>query len=70
MLKKGEGENVCQRVQCPVCNKPSFVGCGRHVEQVLGDVPPEDRCRCREESRGAADKEQTFLQRLFGKPLP
>jgi hypothetical protein len=46
------------------------VGCGQHVEQVLGDVAPEDRCRCREKSRSAADKEPTFLQRLFGKPVP
>jgi hypothetical protein len=48
-----------------VCNKPSFVGCGRHVEQVLGDVAPENRCRCREEK--AAAKKPSFLERLFGK---
>ena len=23
-----------------------FVGCGNHVEQVLKDVPPEERCKC------------------------
>jgi hypothetical protein len=45
------------------------VGCGRHVEQVLGDVAPEDRCQCREKSRDAAAAQPTFLQRLFGKPL-
>jgi hypothetical protein len=25
-----------------------------HVEQVLGDVPPPERCRCREETAKAA----------------
>jgi len=40
---------MCQRVQCSSCGKPTFVGCGQHVAQVLGDVRPEDRCHCREE---------------------
>jgi hypothetical protein len=40
---------MCRRVDCPTCGKPTFVGCGAHVEQVLGDVPAAQRCRCREE---------------------
>lgn len=39
---------MCRRVTCEVCGKPTFAGCGQHVEQVLADVPPEQRCRCRE----------------------
>ncbi|HVV82086.1 MAG TPA: hypothetical protein VHE35_03360 [Kofleriaceae bacterium] len=35
-------------MQCPRCKRPTFAGCGAHVEAVLGDVPPEQRCRCRE----------------------
>jgi hypothetical protein len=35
---------MCQRITCPECGKPSFAGCGRHVESVLGDVPPAQRC--------------------------
>ena len=31
------------------CGRPTYAGCGAHVEQVLGNVPPADRCRCREE---------------------
>ena len=46
--------NMCQRVTCPSCGKPTFVGCGMHVEQVLGDVRPADRCRCREKAAGAS----------------
>jgi hypothetical protein len=41
---------MCRRIQCEVCGKPSFAGCGMHVEQVLGDVPPPERCRCREQA--------------------
>jgi hypothetical protein len=37
---------MCQRTTCRDCGKPSFTGCGRHVESVLGDVPATERCRC------------------------
>ena len=40
---------MCKRATCPTCRKPTFVGCGAHVEQVLADVPKAERCRCREE---------------------
>jgi hypothetical protein len=39
-------ESMCRRVQCEICQKPTFSGCGRHVEQVLGKVPEADRCHC------------------------
>jgi hypothetical protein len=44
---------MCRRVSCPTCGKPTWAGCGAHVEQVLGDVPNDQRCQCRE--RAAAD---------------
>lgn len=37
---------MCQRTVCRGCGKPTYVGCGNHVEQVLGDVPLEKRCSC------------------------
>lgn len=36
---------MCRRVQCPDCDRPTYAGCGNHVEQVLGDVPHADRCQ-------------------------
>jgi hypothetical protein len=39
---------MCRRVSCQRCGKPTFAGCGMHVEQVLGDVPRDERCRCQE----------------------
>jgi hypothetical protein len=50
---------MCRRVQCSRCGKPGFAGCGAHVEQVLAGVPPADRCRCHEASRGEATKAAT-----------
>lgn len=37
---------MCRRVTCRDCGRPTFAGCGRHVEQVLADVPHAERCRC------------------------
>lgn len=56
---------MCTRVTCSHCGKPSYAGCGRHVEQVLGDVPQAERCRCREERGEKAAP--SFFERLFGK---
>lgn len=44
---------MCRRVTCESCGKPTYAGCGAHIEQVLGDVPPAQRCRCREERASA-----------------
>ena len=54
---------MCRRVTCDKCNRPTFAGCGAHVEQVLGDVPPSDRCRCREQ----APPPRSWLRDLIGK---
>ena len=40
---------MCRRIECPKCGRPTFAGCGMHVEQVLGNVPPTQRCQCRAE---------------------
>ena len=29
---------MCQRVTCKSCGKPTYAGCGRHIEAVLGDA--------------------------------
>jgi hypothetical protein len=64
---------MCRRVQCNSCGKPTFAGCGAHIEQVLGDVPKADRCRCREAGQSAkpqgdaGNTGNSFLGRLFGR---
>ncbi|MEV0029527.1 hypothetical protein [Nocardia sp. NPDC050793] len=37
---------MCQRIVCRKCGKPGYLGCGNHVEEVLGDVPKAQRCSC------------------------
>lgn len=37
---------MCRKVNCIKCNKPTWAGCGLHIEAALGDVPKEQRCKC------------------------
>ena len=58
---------MCRRVECPKCKKPSYAGCGKHIEQVLADVPRENRCACRDQpTRAGAAPVREKLRRLFG----
>lgn len=58
---------MCRRVECSECHKATYAGCGMHVEQVLGDVPREDRCTCREKRKTErASAEPSIFRRLFG----
>lgn len=65
---------MCRRVECSKCGRPTYAGCGAHVEQVLGSVPPAARCRCREDraktpgATGAAGP-RSWLRGLLGKYL-
>ncbi len=52
---------MCQRVKCERCGKPGYTGCGAHVEQVLGDVPPAKRCQCPKPAV------KSIFSRLFGR---
>ena len=40
---------MCQRTTCRRCGKPTYRGCGAHVEQVLAGVPRAQRCSCESE---------------------
>lgn len=61
---------MCRKVTCDDCGKPTFAGCGKHVEQVLADVPRAERCTCREErakKRADAGPAPSLLDRIFGR---
>ncbi len=45
---------MCRRVTCSICGKPTFAGCGAHVEQVLAGVPKAQRCKCTAEDKAKA----------------
>lgn len=61
---------MCQRVTCKSCGKPTYAGCGRHIEAVLADVAPAARCHCREakDQRPApSGKRQGWFSSLLGR---
>jgi hypothetical protein len=38
---------MCSPAICNQCRKVTYTGCGMHVEQVLANVPQDQRCTCR-----------------------
>ena len=54
---------MCRRVECDICGKPTYVGCGDHIEQVLGDVPVDQRCQGHGSEGGAT----SFLKTILGR---
>lgn len=54
---------MCRRVECRTCGKPTYAGCGQHVEQVLGGVPKSQRCHCTPKTGGAS----RILRKLLGR---
>jgi hypothetical protein len=55
---------------CRSCGKPTWTGCGNHVEQALRGVPQSERCNGHARTapaEGTTDrKSNSFLSRLFG----
>jgi hypothetical protein len=53
---------MCHAVICKTCGKPTWAGCGRHIERALVGVPHSQRCsgHAKEESPG-------LLVRLLGR---
>lgn len=39
---------MCYQTTCGVCAKPTWAGCGRHIEAALANVPEDERCVCRD----------------------
>lgn len=43
---------MCYQTTCKSCGKPTWAGCGQHVEQALADVPRAERCACHDPTAG------------------
>ena len=53
---------MCHRVVCARCGKPTWAGCGRHVEEALRGVPVDQRCSC--------PRPKSLWARIFGRRFP
>jgi hypothetical protein len=56
---------MCHRTTCRTCHKPTWSGCGNHIEQALAGVPKGERCTCRENPPERASA-GGFFSRLRG----
>jgi len=60
---------MCHLAQCPQCGMYTWGGCGRHVAQIMGQIPPEQRCQCPVQGRVAAAQAAAQAQpRSNGRP--
>jgi len=61
---------MCARTTCRSCGKPTWSGCGNHVEQALRGVPQAQRCQGHAKNVPAEASSQRksggILSRLFG----
>lgn len=57
---------MCSPATCRACGRTTWRGCGQHVDQVMRNVPREQRCRCTAEQKAAASG-GGLLSRIFGR---
>lgn len=51
---------MCRAATCKKCGRPTWKGCGAHVEHVLGDVPRDERCQCRTTQATVSNRKSWF----------
>ena len=54
---------MCSRTTCRKCGKPSWSGCGQHIEIALKGVAKKDRCQ----GHANDPREPGFFSKLFSK---
>lgn len=62
-LTKEKRRRMCHKTTCRKCGKPSWAGCGQHIEIALKGVPKAQRCQGHQND----PKEPGFFSKMFGK---
>jgi hypothetical protein len=52
---------MCSLVSCKICKKPTWSGCGEHIEEALVGIAIADRCA----GHAGEVKKVGILSRLF-----
>jgi hypothetical protein len=55
---------MCSKVICRQCGKPTWSGCGQHIEEALVNIPEAQRCQGHQDD---APKTKKSLFKIFGK---
>lgn len=50
---------MCAPTTCSRCGKTTWRGCGQHIETVMANVPPANRCQCER------TQPKSLLRRIF-----
>lgn len=58
---------MCSKATCRKCGKPTWRGCGNHIEQALAGVPKNQRCSCNSDVAADAGARGGLLSRLRGR---
>ena len=63
---------MCRAATCRKCGKTTWAGCGNHVDQVMRNVPKNERCTCSATAGTPAVGAQAadgadWLGKLFGR---
>jgi hypothetical protein len=61
--KLRKGREMCSRTTCRKCGKPTWSGCGQHIEIALKGVSKSARCQ----GHANDPKEPGFFSKMFGK---
>lgn len=59
---------MCHQVTCKLCAKPTWAGCGSHIEYALAGVPKGQRCQGHTAEEIAQYRAGSgIFKRLFGR---
>jgi hypothetical protein len=62
-LTKEKREKMCHKTRCRKCGKPTWAGCGQHIEIALKGVSKSERCQGHQND----PKEPGFFSKMFGR---
>ena len=58
---------MCRPVNCNICGKTTWAGCGQHVDHVMAGVPRGNRCQGHSDAEKAAASSGSIFGRIFGR---
>jgi hypothetical protein len=58
---------MCHEIACARCGKPTWEGCGQHIEHALKGVPLNERCTCPRPDPNDPQNQKGLLDRILGR---
>nr|WP_264670961.1 hypothetical protein [Arthrobacter sp. VKM Ac-2550] len=58
---------MCRTATCQKCGKATWAGCGKHIDQVMRNVPHSRRCTCASSAGRQPGAGFGWIRELFGR---